>query len=119
MHDYHHSLGDCVKQAREKLGLSQVKVGEMTGMDSRTILNIENYSGNPKMNNLYPLVRALHLDPVKIFYPEVEAPRSNYSELDVLIAQCSEEDKEALLPICKAALEAIHSRDKIEIKGKK
>ena len=36
-----------------------------------TVLNIENYKGNPKMEVLYPLVRALKMDSREIFYPEI------------------------------------------------
>ena len=58
MSEYSRSLGDAVKRAREKSGLTQNKVAEIVDIDSCTILNIENYKGNPKMEVLYPLIRA-------------------------------------------------------------
>ena len=41
MHDYSRSLGVAVRKARNELGLTQVKLAEMTGVESRTIINIE------------------------------------------------------------------------------
>ena len=58
MRDFSLSLGDALKCTREKLGLSQRKVAEDAGIDTRTVLEIENYRGNPKLEVLYPLVRA-------------------------------------------------------------
>ena len=116
MHDYIQPLGDCIKEARTNLGLTQVQLAELIDRETRTIVNIENYRGNPKMEVLYPLIRALNIDSNKIFYPEHTECNDNVSELEILISKCSIEDKEALLPICKAALKAIHSRDKIVIK---
>ena len=49
MSDFSHPLGDAVKRARERQGLTQGEVAEAIEKDTRTILNIENYKGNPKM----------------------------------------------------------------------
>lgn len=48
MSDYSRPLGDTVKQARTRLKLTQYEVAELIDVDSRTILNIENYKGNPQ-----------------------------------------------------------------------
>ena len=62
MPEYSHPLGDAVKRARGKIGLTQNEVADLANVDVRTVLNIENYKGNPKMEVLYPLVRALKID---------------------------------------------------------
>lgn len=59
MHEYSRPLGDAIKRARGKLRLTQSEVADKSDIDVRTVLNIENYKGNPKMEVLYPLVRAL------------------------------------------------------------
>ena len=76
MPDYSHPLGDAVRRARMKLDLTQSEVAESIDVDVRTVLNIENYKGNPKMEVLYPLVRVLKIDAREIFNPEMcrEAP---------------------------------------------
>lgn len=67
MHEYSRPLGDAIKRSRGKLGLTQSEVADKVDIDVRTVLNIENYKGNPKMEVLYPLVRALEIDAREIF----------------------------------------------------
>ena len=71
MPDYSRVLGDVVKVAREQAGLTQAELATAINRDTRTVLNIENYKGNPKLEVLYPLVRALRIDSREIFYPEM------------------------------------------------
>ena len=72
MHEYSRPLGDAIKRAHGKLGLTQSEVADKADIDVRTVLNIENYKGNPKMEVLYPLVRALEIDAREIFNPEMQ-----------------------------------------------
>jgi DNA-binding XRE family transcriptional regulator len=62
MPEYSRPLGDAVKRARTELSLTQNEVADAADVDVRTVLNIENYKGNPKMEVLFPLVRALKID---------------------------------------------------------
>lgn len=45
MPEYSRPLGDAVKRARGKLGLTQSEVADAANIDVRTVLNIENYKG--------------------------------------------------------------------------
>ena len=72
MHDYSRSLGVAVKKSRKQMGLTQVKLAELIGVESRTIINIEGCEGNPLLENLYPLIRTLKIDPWDVFYPELK-----------------------------------------------
>mgnify|MGYP002792902599 CR=1 FL=1 len=56
MHDYVKTLGTVIRKAREEQGLSQASLAEKLGIDVRTIINIENFRGNPKFEVLYPLI---------------------------------------------------------------
>ena len=101
MSDYTYPLGNAVKQARGRLGLTQNEVAEAIGIDSRTILNIENYKGNPKMAVLYPLLRFLHIDAREVFNPETKRDSPAIKQLRLVIEEFSEEDAEALSPVIK------------------
>lgn len=46
MQDIKQNLADAIRKSRTELGLSQEKLAEILGFDSRTILNIENGRGN-------------------------------------------------------------------------
>ena len=104
MSEYARILGDVVKVAREKTGLTQAEVAASIDRDARTVLNIENYKGNPKLEVLYPLIRTLKIDAREIFNPEMKLDSPALRELRMLVEDCSEEDAAAIIPVFKAAL---------------
>ena len=104
MQEYSRSLADAVKRARGELGLTQNQVANIAEIDERTVLNIENYKGNPKLEVLYPLLRALKIDAREIFNPEMQLDSPALRELRMLVEDCSEEDAAAIIPVFKAAL---------------
>ncbi len=63
MHIFSKNLGDTVRRAREESHISQTELAENLSLDVRTIINIENYRGNPKLEVLFPLIRELKILP--------------------------------------------------------
>ena len=115
MHDYSRPLGDAVKRARGKLDLTQNEVADLADVDVRTVLNIENYKGNPKMEVLYPLVRALKIDAREIFNPEIRRESPALRQLRVLIEECSEEEAAAIIPGFQSVLTALRDKNALPI----
>ena len=115
MPDYSHTLGDAVRRARMKLDLTQSEVAESIDVDVRTVLNIENSKGNPKMEVLYPLVRVLKIDAKEIFYPEMQRESPSISQLRLLIEDCSEEEAATMIPVLKSVLAALRDKNAITI----
>lgn len=111
-----HMLGDVFKTARGKTGLSQQEVGRAAGVDNRTVLNIENYRGNPVFSNLYALVRFYKMDPRILFYPELQQESPAVSQLIALISDCSEEEAARIYPVVQSALNMIRDKNFDEIK---
>ena len=116
MPDYSNTLGDAVRRARMKLDLTQSEVAESIDVDVRTVLNIENSKGNPKMEVLYPLVRALKIDAKEIFYPELQRDGAAISQLRLLIEDCSEEEAAAMIPVLKSVLAALRDKNAVTLK---
>ncbi|MVB09676.1 hypothetical protein CAFE_03410 [Caprobacter fermentans] len=116
MQDYFHSLGDAVKIARSELGLTQEQVAGKIDADTRTIMNIENYKGNPKMKTLFPLIRLLKIDARDIFNPEMKRESPAIRQLRFLIEECSEQEAAALIPVIEAVLSTLRAKDASEIK---
>lgn len=116
MPEYSHPLGDAVKRARGKLGLTQNEVADAADIDVRTVLNIENYKGNPKMEVLFPLVRALRIDAREIFNPEIQRESPALCQLRLLIEECSEEEAAVIIPVFQAILTALRTQNAIPIK---
>lgn len=115
MPDYSNALGDAVRRARMKLDLTQSEVAESIDVDVRTVLNIENCKGNPKMEVLYPLVRVLKIDAKEIFYPEMQRESPSISQLRLLIEDCSEKEAAAMIPVLKSVLAALRDKNAITI----
>lgn len=61
------------------------------GVDPRTILNIENYKGNPKLSLLFSLLRVLKIDAWLVFNPEMKPSSPALVDLHCLINDCNEE----------------------------
>lgn len=116
MKEYSRFLGDAVKRARGALGLTQREVADKMNKDVRTVLNIENYKGNPKLEVLYPLVRALNMDPREFFYPNIQQKSPALRKLRLLVEDCSEEEAAAMIPIFQSVLHALRSKTGAEIK---
>ena len=115
MPDYSNALGDAVRRARMKLDLTQSEVAESIDVDVRTVLNIENSKGNPKMEVLYPLVHVLKIDAKEIFYPEMQRESPSISQLRLLIEDCSEKEAAAMIPVLKSVLAALRDKNAITI----
>ena len=111
MPEYSRPLGDTVKRARGKLGLTQNEVADAADIDVRTVLNIENYKGNPKMEVLYPLVRVLKIDAREIFNPEMQRESPALRQLRLLIEECSEQEAAVIIPVFQAVLNALHNQN--------
>ena len=109
MQDYSHPLGDAVKVARSELGLTQEQVAGKIDADVRTVMNIENYKGNPKMETLFPLIRLLKIDAREIFNPEMQRETPAIRQLRFLIEECSEQEAKALIPIIEAVFSVLRS----------
>lgn len=55
-------IGEQIKERRNILRLQQRDLAELSGTSLRTIIQIENGSGNPSLNTLQKLARVLGLD---------------------------------------------------------
>ena len=109
-------LGDAVLRARGESKLTQSQVAAMIEKDSRTVLNIEKYEGNPKLEVLYPLVRSLEIDRREILYPEQQLESPSLRRLRTLIDSCNEYEAMKLVPVVESLLTALHTDTPEEIK---
>ena len=115
MYDFSYPLGNAVKSTRYQRGLTQLQVAEMADIDVRTVMNIENYKANPKMEVLFPLIRTLRVDARTIFNPELERDAPRFQQLRLMVEECSEQEAEALIPVVESVIAALRAKDAIEI----
>ena len=111
MNGYSRQLGDSIRKARISMDLTQYQLTDAVGIDPRTILNIENHKGNPKMEVLYPLIRTLNIDANELFYPEQESTSQTINHIHRIISDCTESEADTLLPIIQSVLSALRTND--------
>ncbi|MBQ8962304.1 MAG: helix-turn-helix domain-containing protein [Clostridia bacterium] len=112
------SLGCVVKDTRIRLGYTQNQLAEKIGVEVRTIMHIENGIANPTWEVVFPLIRALGIDPRLVFYPELNRDDEAMAHIQILLSKCSEEDIQSLIPICETVLGIFHERGGIQIGDK-
>lgn len=109
MQKYSQQLADAVKRARAELEYTQEYVADKSDTDVRTIINIEQGRGNPKLETLFPLVHVLKMDAREIFDNKSKREDPAIRHLHLLIEECSDEEATALLPIVESVLNALRS----------
>ena len=111
-------FGDIIRNRRIELGLTQNQLAEQIDVDVRTVLNIENHKGNPKMEILFPLIRSLMLDANVVFYPELSKKQSTLFQFQSLLSDCSDQEIHALFSICQNVLQVFRAQQTISIENK-
>lgn len=109
------ALATSVKEARQRLNLTQAEAANLANVDSRTLLNIEGGKGNPTFEVLHSLIRTLNIDSQEIFYPELLRKTPWLQELRILVESCNESEAEALLHTLQAVLKVLRSKDSEKI----
>ena len=104
-------LGDVIKRARGRAGMTQQELSDKSGIDRRTIINIENYHKDSKFSSIYDLIRSLKIDSREIFYPEIHRDSPSLRQLRVLIEECSEEEAAALIPVLESLITALRNNN--------
>lgn len=105
------ALSEAVCFYRKQEGLSQDRLAEQLNFSKRTINSIEAATGNPKMDTLFPLIRELHIDANRVFYPEIHQGESALSEFTY-----TEDEIRDLYVIYKTVLSTLSEYDSRKIK---
>lgn len=94
-----------------RIFVQKSEVASLAEVDVRTVLNIENYKGNPKFEVLCSIVRALNLETQEIFYPEMSRQSAPLTYLQQIIGECTDEEAEMLIQIVTAILTTLRSNN--------
>ena len=90
--------------------MTQAELAEKTGVTEQTIRKIEHGEGNPQLDVLCSLISSLEIDPAEIVYPQQEITDPARKQLEILLADCSDEQIRDLLPVVEAALRIVKGR---------
>ena len=71
MHNTPEILGDIIKAARQRSGITMEELAYKVGVTERYLYRIENENKKPSFDVLFQLIRELSIFPDEIFYPEM------------------------------------------------
>ena len=101
------NLGLVIREARENAGLTQSQLSEHLNLGDKTILNIENFRGNPKYDSLHSLVTYLKIPGDRLFYPEIGVDEPNKQQLRLEIETCTDQEAAELLRVVHYMLDVL------------
>ncbi len=101
-----------LSEISDKLGYQKKYLSEKTALNGCSTLATYSH-GNPKMQVLYPLIRSLGIDANEVFYNRECQGSTKLHKLELLLANCSEEEIEALIPVCESVFAAIRPKEPV------
>lgn len=115
MQDISERLGEMMRSTRNQRGMTQAELAEAIGKSERTVVKIEKGAGNPKLDNLSQIVDVLKLNPDALFKPDDKRERPQLDALCREIADYSEEEAAALVPVVRSFTSALRNACKKSI----
>ncbi len=113
------ALADTVKTARKARKMTQAQLAEKSGLDPMSVKRAENpkIAGTGlRLSTFILLMRALHLNPNSVVYPELKENSPTKEELlGILTADCSEEDCKFIRSAFLSLVKMAHSRNTTNI----
>ena len=110
------ALGSAVRTARKNRHLSQEALAKRIGVCKRTIIDIENNTGNPKFEILCMLVRELDLPLYQVFYPEATENLEVRNMLLNEVKSCSDYEMKVILSVVRSLRYTLQGEDE-DFKG--
>lgn len=99
-------LGEVIKTARLKMGLTRDQLSEKIGISSRYLMSIEHGGKKPSYDVLFQLVRQLALNTDDIFYPErADGNDLSRKHLVQMLNLCNKHDIEVVTATVKALID--------------
>ena len=96
VHTEAETLGDIIKAARQKSGLTIEELANRLDITERYLYRIENQGKKPSFDILYKLIRELGISPDLIFYPERSDQDSEIEDLIRRLYNCDERSLEVI-----------------------
>lgn len=104
------TLGEVIRNAREKSGISVEALAEKTGISSRYIYRIESGEKKPSYTLLYKIVRELSIQADLIFFPDLPTEDSEIVELLRMLCKCDERSLAVVKATTRALIETAPKR---------
>ena len=105
----HRQIGKRIKEIREQNTLSQAELAEATELSVSYISHVENAKRKASLESVLRIVNALGITVDELLAGvQLHNPTSYQTDIDLLMAECSEKEKRFVYEIIKASIEALH-----------
>lgn len=105
----HRQIGKRIKEIREQNNLSQAELAEATDLSVSYISHLENAKRKASLESVLRIVNALGITVDELLAGvQLHNPTSYQTDIDLLMAECSEKEKHFVYEIIKASIEALH-----------
>lgn len=105
----HRQIGYRIKEVREQNHISQAQLAEMTDLSISYISHIENAKRKASLESIIRIVNALGITVDELLAGvQMNNPTAYQTDIDILMENCSENEKRFVYELIKAILESIH-----------
>jgi len=105
----HRQIGYRIKEVREQNHVSQAQLAEMTDLSISYISHIENAKRKASLDSLIRIVNVLGITMDELLAGvQMNNPTAYQTDIDILMENCSENEKRFIYELIKAILESIH-----------
>ena len=108
----HRQIGYRIKEVREQNHFSQAQLAEMTDLSVSYISHIENAKRKASLEAIIRIVNVLGSTVDELLAGvQMNNPAAYQTDIDILMEDCSENEKRFIYELIKASLEAMHKND--------
>lgn len=108
----HKQIGYRIKEVREQNNFSQAQLAEETDLSISYISHIENAKRKASLESIIKIVNALGITVDELLAgSQLHNPTSYQTDLDLLMAGCSENEKRFIYELVKASIENLRKND--------
>lgn len=105
----HVQIGYRIKEVREQNNFSQARLAEETGLSISYISHIENAKRKASLESIIRIVNVLGITIDELLAgAQLNNPTSYQTDLDLLMAECTENEKRFIYEMIKASITSIH-----------
>ena len=105
----HRQIGYRIKEVREQNHLSQAQLAEITDLSVSYISHIENAKRKASLESIIRIVNALGITVDELLAGvQINNPAAYQTDIDILMEDCSENEKRFVYELIKIRLETMH-----------
>lgn len=112
MQDGMMNIGGILRSAREAKGMTQVGLAEVTGVTTRTIMDIENDKRYPTHEVFYKIIRMLGISADHIFWPETISYTPEQEQVIREFLECSEWEQAVIVETMRTLVRSLRKQDR-------